>query len=207
MKTLRVPLSDRRAFTLVEMIRGMSILAVLAILASLFVPRIIRATGMARVDSTTISFNTLRTASLSYYGKYGRFGGFGGTALDVSSPYDDWDTRVLLAEGMIEKPFIPLLGSSHLVRAVASTAAAVNATNSAYSLDGNSANNTSTGTVVLEVWLRDVRLDDARNLNQRLDGQLLGETSGLPGQDLKGRFKYDFAGSPSGDVHLYLTHK
>lgn len=204
MKTLRTPLPGRRAFTLVEMIGVMSIVA---ILASLFVPRIIHASGQARVNSTTVSFNTLRTASMSYYGKYGRFGGVGGTVLDVTSPYDDWDTRVLLAEGLMEKPFVPQLGGSYVVRAVASTSAAVNGTNSAYSLDGASANSTSTGTVVLEVWLRNVDLDDARDLNQRLDGQSLGEASGLPGQDLKGRLKYDFAGSPTGDVHLYLTHK
>ena len=204
MKTLRANLSGRRAFTLVEMI---GVRSIVAILASLVVPRIIHATGQARVNSTTVSFNTLRTASMSYYGKYGRFGGVGGTALDVSSPYNDWDTRVLMAEGMIEKPFVPQLGGSYVVRAVASTSAAVNATNSAYSLDGASANSTSTGTVILEVWLRSVDLEDARDLNQRLDGQLLGEASGLPGQDLKGRLKYDFSGGQTGDVHLYLTHK
>ena len=47
MKTIRVPLSGRRAFTLVEMIGVMSILA---ILASLIVPRIIHAAGQARVN-------------------------------------------------------------------------------------------------------------------------------------------------------------
>jgi len=198
MKTIRVPLSGHRAFPLVEMI---GVMYILAIVASLIVPQVIHAAGQARVDSTTVSFNTLRTASMSYHAKYGWFGGVAGTALDVSSPYNDWDTRVLLAEGMIEKPFVPLLGASHVVRAVASTSAAVNATNSAYSLDGAAASSTSTGTVILEVWSRDVDLDAARDLNQRLDGQSLGEASGLPGPDLKGRLKYDFAWSP------YLIHK
>lgn len=189
---------------LIEMI---GVISIVAILASLIIPRIIHAAGQARVGSTTVIFNTLRTASMSYQRKYGRSGEGDGTALDVSSPHNDRDTRGLLAEGMIEKPFVPLLGDSFVVRAVASTAAAVDATNSAHSLDGNPANNPSTGTVVLEVWLRGVDLEDARGLDQRLDGPSLGEAPGLPGQDLKGRLKHDFAGSPTGDVHLYLTHR
>ena len=205
MKALRTTLNGPRGFTLVEMI---GVLAVISLIIGLLLPRITEAVTNARVNSTAVGFQTLKSSSMLYFGKYGRFGGVGGTNLNLTSgPFENWDTLVLLPEGLTESPFNSKLGTSHKVRAVATVASTVDGTNAAYNLDGVTGNSTRTGTVILEAVLYGVDLEDARQLNLRLDGSQLGETAGTDGRDLKGRLKYDFGSNPSGDVYLYLAHK
>jgi hypothetical protein len=93
-----------------------------------------------------------------------------------------------------------------MVRAVAAVGGAVDGVNAAYSLDGITANNTPMG-MILEMVLYEVNLDDARELNRRLDGSRLGEDIATAGRDLKGRVKYDFGAASAGEIHLYLAHK
>src|SRR5882724_9767261 len=60
--------SARKGFTLIEMI---GVLAVIAILASLLIPKIFNAINDARIANTILSVNTMKTACVDHYGKYG----------------------------------------------------------------------------------------------------------------------------------------
>src|SRR6266704_1896316 len=60
--------SARKGFTLIEMI---GVLAVIAILASLLIPKIFNAINNARVNNAIVSYNTVKTAVADHYAKYG----------------------------------------------------------------------------------------------------------------------------------------
>ena len=57
-----------QAFTLIEMI---GVLAVIAILASMLIPKIFEAINSARINNTVQSYNAIKTAVMDHYGKYG----------------------------------------------------------------------------------------------------------------------------------------
>src|SRR3989442_1205450 len=56
------------AFTLIEMI---GVLAVIAILAALLIPKIFEAINNARISNALVSYNTVKTACMDHYAKYG----------------------------------------------------------------------------------------------------------------------------------------
>src|SRR6266704_6062192 len=56
------------AFTLIEMI---GVLAVIAILAALLIPKIFEAINNARINNAVVSYNTVKAACMDHYGKYG----------------------------------------------------------------------------------------------------------------------------------------
>ena len=64
-----------QGFTLIEMI---GVLAVIAILASMLIPKIFEAINSARINNTIQSYNAIKTAVMDHYGKYGaiNFNGF-----------------------------------------------------------------------------------------------------------------------------------
>src|SRR5213079_1357914 len=57
-----------QGFTLIEMI---GVLAVIAILASMLIPKIFEAINSARINNTVQSYNAIKTAVMDHYGKYG----------------------------------------------------------------------------------------------------------------------------------------
>ncbi len=57
-----------QGFTLIEMI---GVLAVIAILASMLIPKIFEAINSARVNNAAVSYNAMKTAVMDHYGKYG----------------------------------------------------------------------------------------------------------------------------------------
>src|SRR5213594_3055568 len=61
-------IKSSQAFTLIEMI---GVLAVIAILASMLIPKIFEAINSARINNTVQSYNTIKTAVMDHYGKYG----------------------------------------------------------------------------------------------------------------------------------------
>ena len=192
----------RRGFTLVEMI---GVLAVIAVLAGLLIPRVFSAIGQSRINTAALGYNSLKSASLLYFGKYGRFGGAAGLATNAVAA---WDSTVLLTEGFVEKPFDTQLASAtavNLVPASAGTNVVVAATAGTYDLAGTTGNNTAIGTSVVEAVLSGVSADDAKELNDRIDGAALGAALGA--SDIKGRVKFDIAVGAVGTVRLYIAHK
>lgn len=211
--TLNRRARNQRGFTLVEMI---GVLAIIAVLAAMLVPRVFSAINDSRINSAVMSYNGVKSAAMMYFGKYGKFGKGGGATLVLATDTNaaaSWDKVVLLGDGLLEKPFQVKVGDSSTVQVVASVAAttAATASNAAYNLDGSTTapsveNEASGGQFVIEAIITGVSQDDARDLNTRIDGSdaTLGETSA--GVDTKGRVKYDTSAGP-GTVHIYVAHK
>ncbi len=206
------PSSHRKSagFTLVEMI---GVLAVIAILASMLVPRVFQAISDSKVNNAATSLNSLKAAVNEYYGKYGRFGQTNGVVF-ASLPVNNWELT-LLAEGIIEKPFAVRIGdgvvggvsgSRITVVAPAALATTAAATNSAYCFDGTATVNQATGSMLVEAVIPGVDPKDAKDLNDRLDGTALGAVLLLA--DTIGRVKYGVPNAAGTvDVHVYLAHK
>src|SRR5436189_5435039 len=91
-----------QAFTLIEMIGG---LAVSAILASMLVPKIFEAINSARINNTVQSYNAIKTAAMDHYGKYGAInilGTTGAAFVAGSAQATNYDGAVLLPESLID---------------------------------------------------------------------------------------------------------
>src|SRR5271155_5112005 len=99
--------SSKRAFTLIEMI---GVLAVIAILAGLLVPKIFNAINNARINSTAESIATVKTAIADHYAKYGTLLSSNGTTI-TTLPQANFD-QILLTEGFLDKAFASQLTQS-----------------------------------------------------------------------------------------------
>src|SRR5262245_26764835 len=104
------------------------VLAVIAILAALLIPKIYEAINNARVNNAAVSYNTVKSAVADHYAKYGTLLSLNGVALTNGSPQAAaYDTLVLLTEGFLDKPFQVKIGtaSTHIeaVAGLASTTA------------------------------------------------------------------------------------
>ena len=91
-----------RAFTLIEMI---GVLAVIAILAALLIPKVFNAINDARVNNVIVSYETIKTAVTDHYGKCGALNLTTNGAPCTPGQLAAYDTGVLLPEGLIDKPF------------------------------------------------------------------------------------------------------
>src|SRR6516162_7551655 len=102
-KAEKVGKRRQAAFTMIEMI---GVLAVIAILAAMLIPRVFQAVDTARVTSTAVALETVKTAAIDHYGRQGRLDMKLGTPIDMSSGvYAAYDINVLMPEGLLEKPF------------------------------------------------------------------------------------------------------
>lgn len=211
-------------FTLVEMI---GVLAVIAILASLLVPRVFQAIGDSKINNAASTYNSIKSAVSEYYGKYGKIGGTNGVDLGLASDYavyEDWDLRCLVTEGFAEKPFIVRIGNGKVGSAASGSRLRVmklksaydpnqQAANSAttidqgaYNLDGSSVTNDISGNLLVEAVIEGVDNQDAIDLNSRIDGSSLGTTT-LGANDEAGRVKYFYTTNGNCSVRIYLAHK
>ena len=198
----------RAGFTLIEMI---GVLAVIAILASLLIPKIFEAINNAHISQTVLSCQTIKTAVLEHFAKYLSLASANGTNLNISSGvYTNYD-GVLLTEALIDKPFQPQIGTGATIQLVDVTRASVNKpSKGAYDLDADGKSDVLGATYVVEAVIYGVPQADARLLNDLLDGPSLGEgaTNGNDDRDGAGRVIY---ANPQGngtlyEVHIYLTH-
>jgi prepilin-type N-terminal cleavage/methylation domain-containing protein len=198
-----------RGFTLIEMV---GVLAVIAVLAALLIPRIFAAINESRLNNAAVSFNTIKSAAMMYFGKYGKFAGVNGAA--ITAPVNDWDTTTLLKEGLIEKPFAVRIGATASVRVVAGATAATDPTaaNAAYELSGagtaGTLNEAAPAQYVVQSVITGVTAQDAWDLNRRIDGEASALGAAVGAADLKGRVKFaapDTAGVT--DVYIYIAHK
>ena len=197
------------AFTLIEMI---GVLAVVAILASLLIPKIFESINNSRLSHTQLSYQTVKTAVMEHYGKFLAFNSSNGVAFTVTQPRDDYD-KILVAEGLLEKPFSVKLGSSPKIQirdasSLAGGAPDPSTPSTGFDLDGDGKNDILGAQFLIEALIIDVSDADARALNDRLDGPALGEDPSSPGDDRKGRVIYDKpAGSNTRTLRIYITHR
>jgi prepilin-type N-terminal cleavage/methylation domain-containing protein len=204
------------AFTLIEMI---GVLAVIAILAALLIPKVFSAIADAKINNCVVSAETVKTALADHYGKYGKFDCTFGTngavqaAIDAATqtaPYLGYDTNVLMFESLLDKPFQTKLGSGWgiQVRPCESATQAVDGgTHASYSLDGTTVNSAQ-GQFVLEAVISGVPEADAQAISARLDGPNLTTTS-LGVNDYTGKVIYTKPATAGGavTVYIYLTHR
>lgn len=197
------------AFTLIEMI---GVLAVIAILAALLVPKVFSAISDARVNSVCINCSTIKTAIADHAGKYGKLDQIFGTnsvqfASNISAGYD---TNVLLAEGLIDAPFTTKIASSpnsqgnSTIQIVQGGHENNNSANG-YRLDGVN-NGTAGAQYVIEAMLLNVSAQDAKDLNDRLDGPSMGAVD-LTTRDSMGRVEYAAPVNGTTTVYVYITHR
>ncbi len=194
---------SNQAFTLIEMI---GVLAVIAILASMLIPKIFEAINNSRVNNAAVSYNTVKTALADHYAKFGSLLSSNGTLFTTASPLATNYDKILVSEGFLDKAFQVKIGDTNAhIEVVTAIAAGTGATinNAAYDLDGAGDVNDAVGGVVVQAVITGVTENDAKDLNDRLDGAPLGEPTGT--DDLKGRVKYD-AVSPT-TVYIYVTHR
>ncbi len=209
MKINALPTSRPRqmsGFTLIEMI---GVLAVIAILAALLIPKVFNAIADAKVNNAIVSSETVKTAIADHYGKYGKFDTLFGTNTLVSStgtPYTNYDSTVLIPEGLLDKAFQTKVGTNWTIqfRPCTTIGTPVTGVDASYSLTGGGTNDAA-GQYVVEAVIQGVAEPDAQAISARLDGASLSQT--VIGQnDHLGRVKYD-AASASANVYIYLTHR
>ncbi len=196
----------RRGFTLIEMV---GVLAVIAILAALLIPKIFAAINESRLNNAVTSYNSVKSAAMMYFGKYGLFGGVGGGPL-AATTVTNWDSTVLLTEGLVEKPFLTKVGTNNYVEVLpvgASGAFSAAADDGKFSLDGNGTNNTAPGLVVVEAVFQGVAQDDALELAKRIDGPYFPGSATNSYQHFYGRVKFDLSSGGAGPVYVYIAHK
>jgi prepilin-type N-terminal cleavage/methylation domain-containing protein len=197
-----------RAFTLIEMI---GVLAVIAILAALLIPKVFGAINDARINSAVVGAQTVKTALIDHYGKYGRWDSVNGTVMpSFGTPFGGYDTNVLMAESLLEKPFATKVGTNSWIEVDACPAANTTVTGgpgTGYNLSGNGTTSETSGQYVVEAVITSVTEADAQAISQRIDGPALSVvgTNGVP--DYRGRVKYGAPG-PDGTttVYIYLAH-
>lgn len=200
------------------------VLAIIAILASLLIPRVFQAIGDSKISNAASTCNSIKAAVNEYYGKYGLIAGPKGAALTFSSGIsEDWDLSTLVAEGVAEKPFSVKIGNGFIgatqngsrLRVIdisnnttntAVAAAAADLAAGGYNLDGTGATNDVAGSYLVEAVIQEVDQQDAKDFNDRIDGAVLGATN-LTAADQRGRVKYTAAVSGKTSVHVYIAHR
>jgi len=200
--------SARKGFTLIEMI---GVLAVIAILASLLIPKIYEAINNSRISNTVLSYNTVKTALADHYAKFGALLSSNGTAYAVGAPGMAAFDKTLVAEGFLDKPFQVKIGDTTTHVEVIAGAGAVpvtTANDGTYDLDGNGSVNDAQGTAVVQAVIGGVTGGDALALSTLLDGTSLSSTNGAASADSLGRVKYAAPGAGgTTTVYIYVTHR
>lgn len=197
-------------FTLIEMI---GVLAVIAILMSLLVPKVFEAINNARINNAAVSCQTVKTAIADHYAKYGTLLSSNGLAITADTGVATNFDTTLLTEGFLDKPLRVKIGTdnSAYVAIVQGLATNVPATgvNSDYNLDGGGIANLAgpASAAVVQAVIPGVTEADAKDFNDRLDGTALGVPLGNTTGDLVGRVKYAAPVNGLTKVLVYLTHR
>jgi len=191
------------AFTLVEMI---GVLAVIAILAGMLIPKIFEAIRNSHINATLEAYNTLKAAALENYAKWGRFADTNGTQY-TGTNFD----QVLFTEGRIDARAaekIPLSTAGGTGNVYVSVTTGPGRGNSGYDLDGDGTKETANAAYTVELVINSVAAKDAHDLSLRLDGPALSTTDETS-EDTKGRVEYTTpTGSPKvTTVYMYIAHQ
>jgi len=190
------------------MIEMIGVLAVIAILAAMLIPRVFQAVDTARVTSTMVACETVKTAAIDHYGRQGRLDmAFGTNIMNGLTKFGGYDTNVLMPEGLLDKPFqVKLGGGDPSTNSLIELVSALQANNGAgYELDGLTVGTTN-AQYVLEAVIFGCSVADAKELNDRIDGGSLGAPD-LSTADTRGRVEYGKPNAGTVDVYVYLTHR
>ena len=215
MKTVITPHTKQKAaaFTLIEII---GVVAVIAILAAVLTPRVVNVIARGKISATAQSIGSLKSATTDYLGKNGSLPtreGTGSTNGAVSVGRFDAD---LVTAGFTEKLFACSIGtqtfdSSALtgrihIRSVSATSSATvtapTATVGGVNFDLDRSTSTAdftSGQMVVTAFIPGVSITDAIALNKILDGD---DNTGTTA-DSTGRCMYS-AASPDNTVTLYV---
>jgi len=178
---------SNKGFTLIEMI---GVLAIIAILAALLVPKVFSAINDSRFSNTVTSVNAVKGATMNYFGQFGTLSSTNNTAYDTE----------LIKQNFLDRPFGCKVGTTNQVHVVTSSGTTAG-TNACYALDGATA--ITAGSTVVEILIGGVSGPDAWELSKRIDGaSLSGADSSVA--DTLGRVTY---GAGGGLVSIYLAHK
>jgi prepilin-type N-terminal cleavage/methylation domain-containing protein len=198
-----------RGFTLVEMI---GVLAVIAILAGMLIPKIFEAIRNSRINATLEAYNTLKAAVLENYAKWGKFADTGGAQYTGTS-FDS----ILLQEGRIEDlahnkiqlwtgTYTPTTPGAY-VEVVTGVGGP---TSTGYNLDGDTSTpptiENANAAYTVQLVIKDVAARDAQELSMRLDGPNLSNTDPTAADD-KGRVEYAQPSNNKANVYVYITHQ
>src|SRR5258708_2728872 len=153
--TSRASSRGLKGFTLIEMI---GVLAVIAILAAVLVPKVFEAINNSRINNASMSCDTVKTAIADHYAKAGSLAvdASGATPVVLTLPYANFD-QVLIKEQFLDKAFATKIGDGSagtLVKAINSSGfllgdAVTGADNEGYALAGGATNNV-VGTTLVE---------------------------------------------------------
>lgn len=202
MKTTQNP-SKRSGFTLIEMV---GVLAVIAILAALLVPKIFSAIEESKYNNTVGSINNLKAATMAYFAKKSLF--------EVDAGTMTFDKRLITA-GEMERPFAAKLGEGWACNAVAYSAAGPTSIRFA-KLDGGTL--AASGTVV-QCVLTNVPSADAFELSKRIDGSDMSavadegeagtddDVAAVDNLDDEGRVIYEAPEDGMTTVYVYIANK
>ncbi|HEY5912576.1 MAG TPA: prepilin-type N-terminal cleavage/methylation domain-containing protein [Verrucomicrobiae bacterium] len=225
---IRVLRNSHKGFTLIEMI---GVLAVIAILAAVLIPKVFEAINSSRVNNAAMSCQTMKTAIIDHYAKYNTLLWDGGAATPAAitltaGAYNNYD-KLLLGEQLVDKALatkisdptdvgtkgaaavtgtrVDLLDMPAATITVGATVV-VASESPTFDLDGTGGNDV-TGSLCSIAVLPNVAIADARDLSARIDGDQLSNAPGVTTEDLVGRVKYATADAGSTTVYVYLTHR
>jgi prepilin-type N-terminal cleavage/methylation domain-containing protein len=186
-----------QAFTLIEMV---GVIAVISLLAAILVPKVFAAIDEARYDQAITGLNTVKAATIGYFGKYGRFGERGGGVLTTSAT--NWD-QVLVAEHFLDAPFTARVGDQASIQVFTVPTGGTPGVQGCFNLTGRLNDVFPAGSRVVAAVLANVAVTEAFELSRRIDGPNLSATN-TAAADTLGRVTYP---AGAGTVMVYLSHQ
>jgi type II secretory pathway pseudopilin PulG len=232
MKIRSRPSRKAAAFTLIEMI---GVLAVIAILAAVLIPKVFEAINNSRINNAAMSCQTAKTSIADHYAKWGSLPFDGGAAppaaltIAAGAAYANYD-KLLVGEQFLDKPLATKISAPNdtgikgtlsgtpgtrvdLVNITGNAVGtAVTGTDETYfdlGLTGtvDAGKNDVLGSYSVVAVLPAVAISDARDLSLRVDGDSMSTTvANAANSDLVGRVKYAGGGATT-TVYVYLTHR
>jgi prepilin-type N-terminal cleavage/methylation domain-containing protein len=205
--------TPKHGFTLIEMI---GVLAVIAILSALLIPKVFESINNARVNNACVTLSTVKTAVADHFAKYGTIplDGVANTVLVPAANGLAAFDEVLLKEAFIDKPFAVKISADagNDVMLFSGQAAAVDPDGlvGSFNLDGAGAagamNDVANANAVVVAKIIDTTAQDAFELSTRLDGPDMSNAT-LTGADLEGRVIYATPVAGKATVLVYITHR
>ena len=187
-----------KGFTLIEMI---GVLAIIALLVGMLVPRIFEAVRDARIAHVAKSVQTLQAALAAYLADHGSWEAL----VNYQETQHQSPDHLLVQQGYLDKPFETHFGKSpdpNTERYFYILTQAGLGSPDRYDLDGDGAIDTDNAKYVAEVRLYGVSKEDARKLSLILDGEAL-----TPDPDTVGRvIRWTNAGGYP-YVFIYVGHE